>query len=52
MTHLGNLAPQLRMEQAELIELMSDLADSVHDAEFIKQVLDINHCITEMSADN
>lgn len=52
MAHLGNLAPQLRMEQAELIELMSDLADSVHDAEFIKQVLDINHCITEMSADN
>lgn len=52
MTHLGTLAPQLRMELAELIELMSDLADSVHDAEFIKQVLDINHSITEMSADN
>lgn len=52
MAHLETLAPQLRLEQAELVELMSDLADSVHDAEFIKQVLDINHSINEMSADN
>lgn len=52
MAHLETLAPQLRLEQAELVQLMSDLADSVHDAEFIRQVLDINHSINEMSADN
>lgn len=52
MAHLENLAPQLRMERTDLIELMSDLADSMQDAEFVKQLLDINNCITEMSADN
>lgn len=52
MAHLENLAPQLRMELTDLIELMSDLADSMQDAEFVKQVLDINNSITEMSADN
>lgn len=52
MVHLENLAPQLRMELTDLIELMSDLADSMQDAEFVKQVLDINNSITEMSADN
>lgn len=52
LAHLENLAPQLRMEQSELATLMGDLAESVHDVEFVKQVLEINNNITEMSADN
>lgn len=52
LAHLENLAPQLRMEQSELATLMGDLADSVLDGDFVKQVLEINNSITEMSADN
>lgn len=52
LAHLENLAPQLRMEQNELATLMGDLADSVLDGDFVKQVLEINNSITEMSADN
>lgn len=40
------------MEQSELATLMGDLADSVLDGDFVKQVLEINNSITEMSADN
>lgn len=52
LAHLENLAPQLRMEPDALATLMGDLADSVLDVDFVKQVLDINNSITEMSADN
>ncbi|XP_053689059.1 uncharacterized protein LOC128738168 [Sabethes cyaneus] len=52
MTHLEHLAPQLRMELAELTALMTDLASAVQDVEFVKQVLEINNSINEMSADN
>lgn len=52
LAHLENLAPQLRMEHSEVVTLMVDLADSVHDVDFVKQVLEINRSITEMSADN
>ncbi|XP_058838618.1 uncharacterized protein LOC131694161 [Topomyia yanbarensis] len=52
MTHLNNLALQLRMELSELVSLMGDLAGAVQDVEFVKQVLDINNSINEMSADN
>lgn len=52
LAHLENLAPQLRMEQNELATLMGDLADSVLDGDFVKQVLEINNSIMEMSADN
>lgn len=52
VNHLETLAPQLRMEPSELAVLMKDLADAVQDADFVKQVLEINNCITEMSADN
>lgn len=52
VVHLENLAPQLRMPLGELIDLMVDLAESIHDAEFVQQVLDINNHINELSADN
>ncbi|XP_055595746.1 uncharacterized protein LOC129746210 [Uranotaenia lowii] len=50
--HLENLAPQLRMKVCELKTLMRDLADSVQDIDFVRQVLEINNHVTEMSADN
>ncbi|XP_055538576.1 uncharacterized protein LOC129726041 [Wyeomyia smithii] len=50
--HLENLAPQLRMELFELTALMIDLANAVQDVDFVKQVLEINNSINEMSADN
>lgn len=50
--HLENIALQLRMDLEELTVLMSDLAEAVQDGDFVKQLLDINHSITEMSADN
>lgn len=52
VVHLENLAPQLRMESKDLAVLMADLADCVHDGDFVKQLLDINDSITKMSADN
>lgn len=52
LAHLENLAPQLRMKLGELIDLMVDLAESVHDVEFVQQVLEINNNINELSADN
>uniref|UniRef100_A0A182MT99 Uncharacterized protein n=1 Tax=Anopheles culicifacies TaxID=139723 RepID=A0A182MT99_9DIPT len=52
LAHLQNLAPQLRMKLGELIDLMVDLAESVHDVEFVQQVLEINNNINELSADN
>lgn len=52
MVHLENLAPQLRMPVGDLTDLMVDLAESVHDVEFVQQVLEINNHINELSADN
>ena len=52
LAHLENLAPQLRMKLGDLIDLMVDLAESVHDVEFVQQVLEINNNINELSADN
>uniref|UniRef100_A0A182MY29 Uncharacterized protein n=1 Tax=Anopheles dirus TaxID=7168 RepID=A0A182MY29_9DIPT len=52
LAHLENLAPQLRMKLGDLIDLMVDLAASVHDVEFVQQVLEINSDINELSADN
>ncbi|XP_055624232.1 uncharacterized protein LOC129767395 [Toxorhynchites rutilus septentrionalis] len=52
VAHLENLAPQLRMKSNVLAALMADLADCVHDGDFVKQLLDINDSITKMSADN
>uniref|UniRef100_A0A182P3S3 Uncharacterized protein n=1 Tax=Anopheles epiroticus TaxID=199890 RepID=A0A182P3S3_9DIPT len=52
LAHLQNLAPQLRMALGDLIDLMVDLAESVHDVEFVQQVLEINNDINELSADN
>ncbi|XP_052862512.1 uncharacterized protein LOC128269169 [Anopheles cruzii] len=50
--HLENLAPQLRMELNELIDLMGGLCESIHDSDFVAQVLEINSDINELSADN
>ncbi|XP_049539329.1 uncharacterized protein LOC125953666 [Anopheles darlingi] len=52
LRHLDNLAPQLRMELGELVDLMVDLAASIHDVDFVRQVLEINNDINELSADN
>ncbi|XP_058055420.1 uncharacterized protein LOC131206854 [Anopheles bellator] len=52
LVHLENLAPQLRMEVNELIDLMGGLCESIHDTDFVAQVLEINSDINELSADN
>lgn len=40
------------MELGELVDLMVDLAASIHDVDFVRQVLEINNDINELSADN
>ena len=52
LIHLENLAPQLRIELPELIDLMAKLAELVDDGEFVAQILEINDNINEMAADN
>lgn len=50
--HLVQLADQLRMKTGELTALLRSLHDVMVDQAFVKQVLDINDEINEISADN
>jgi hypothetical protein len=52
MAHVTQLAPQLRMDVAELVELLCSMAQLMMDHDFVKQILAINDSINSMSADN
>lgn len=52
MVHINYLSVQLRMDKSELCQLLKSLSVAMADQDFIRQVLEINDQITEMSADN
>lgn len=52
MEHIEQLAPQLKFTTDELLDLLKSISEVVLDQDFITQVLNINHNINEMSADN
>lgn len=49
---LDQLADQLRMTADDLTELLRSVHDVMVDQAFVKQVLEINDDIDEISADN
>lgn len=52
MVHLNYLSAQLRMNQQDLCLLLKSLAEAVVDQDFIRQVLEVNDHISEMSENN
>lgn len=52
MCHLRKVAPQLRIDLSELIEILKTLYRIVSDKEFINAMLSINFNISDLSKDN